>query len=68
MWKHFSITDNIHNQKGKAEHSIEKEYFVTAIPVKVLINKEGIIIGRWRGGGEENRDELEKALKVIFNN
>lgn len=68
MWKHFSITDNTYNQKGKAVHSIEKDYFITSIPVKILINKEGIIIGRWRGGGEENRAELEKALEAIFNN
>lgn len=42
------------------------KYFVWAIPVKVLINKEGKIIGRWRGGGEENKNDLLKILKKEF--
>lgn len=53
-WLHFSIKEN--------GSDIEKKYFVTAIPVKILINQEGVIIGRWRGGGEENMNELKKML------
>jgi thiol-disulfide isomerase/thioredoxin len=59
MWKHFSIKENV--------SSIEDLYFVTAIPVKILINNDGVIIGRWRGGGEENKAELKKNLNEIFN-
>ena len=58
MWKHFSLKEN--------KSAIEKLYFITAIPVKILINKEGIIIGRWRGGGEENVEEIKKILKETF--
>jgi hypothetical protein len=41
-------------------------FFVTAIPVKVLINKEGVIIGRWRGGGEEHMAEMKNMLQELF--
>lgn len=59
-WKHISIKEN--------NSDIEKKYFVTAIPVRILIDKDGIIIGRWRGGGEENKTEIKKILEQIFNN
>ncbi|MBL7759841.1 MAG: hypothetical protein JNK08_04010 [Sediminibacterium sp.] len=45
---------------------IAKLYFVNAIPVKVGINKEGVIIGRWRGGGEEHMAALNKMLQQLF--
>ena len=59
IWKHISITEN--------KSTVEKSFFINAIPVKILINKEGIIIGRWRGGGEENKKELTNLLYKIFN-
>ena len=58
MWRHFSLKEN--------KSPVEKLFFVTAIPVKVLINKEGIIIGKWRGGGEENIAEIRKILRDTF--
>ena len=58
MWKHFSVKQN--------NSPIEKLYFVTAIPVKVLINKEGMIIGRWRGGGEEHIQDVNNMLQEIM--
>lgn len=63
-WKHISIKENY---KNTSNHStLEEDYFVNSIPVKVLINKDGIIIGRWRGGGNENKEELDKMLQRIF--
>lgn len=47
---------------------VTNKYFVYAIPVKILINKEGLIIGRWFGGGEDNIDALKKLLNKIFGN
>jgi glutathione peroxidase-family protein len=57
-WKHFSIKEN--------KSTIEETYVVTAIPVKILINKEGIIIGRWIGSSAENEAAIEKAIAEIF--
>jgi len=62
IWKHILV------KKGsqKINNSILDDYFIYGIPVKVLINKEGKIIGRWRGGGVENKESLEKQLHKIF--
>ena len=68
-WKKALKSDNISwiNASIKQyDSNIEDEYFVTAIPVKILIDKNGIIIGRWRGGGDENKKEIQKKLEEIF--
>ena len=58
-WEHFSVIEN--------NSTVENEYFVYGIPHKVLIDKDGIIIGKWKGSGELNRKSLENQLKQIFN-
>jgi thiol-disulfide isomerase/thioredoxin len=57
-WKHFSIKENNSN--------IEETYLVNAIPLKILINKEGVIIGRWMGTNTENETEIQKAITELF--
>lgn len=57
-WKHIFITEN--------ERKIITEYFVNGIPHKVLIDKNGIIIGKWKGSGENNKHDLQKLVKSIF--
>lgn len=46
---------------------IEGLYFVTSIPQKVLIDKEGKIIARWRGAEKENHKEIIKELNLLLN-
>lgn len=58
QWKHFFAKQN--------SSLVAVQYFVAAIPVKVLIDKEGNIIARWRGGGEENKESLKKTLHELF--
>lgn len=58
-WRHVSIKENY-------QSNLEELFFVNSIPVKVLISKDGEIIGRWRGGGTENREELNNLLKRIL--
>jgi peroxiredoxin len=58
-WKHFSVIEN--------NSTVEKDYFVSGIPHKVLIDSNGTIIGKWKGSGELNRRSLENQLKQIFN-
>ena len=62
MWKHILVLNN----REKINTSITEDYFIYGIPVKVLINKEGVIIGRWTGGGDENIAELKKLLNEVF--
>lgn len=58
IWKQISIKEN--------KNTIEDTYVVTAIPVKILISKEGIIIGRWTGSGEENEAAIKNMITEIF--
>ena len=46
---------------------IESLYFITSIPQKVLIDKEGIIVARWRGAEKENHKEISKELNLHLN-
>lgn len=41
---------------------ITKSYFVSAIPMKLLINTKGVIIGIWREGGEGNFNSLKSVI------
>ena len=59
-WRHFSIKEN--------NDSILKDYFVNGIPHKILIDKNGKIIGKWKGSGEKNKKELQNLLAEIFEN
>lgn len=57
-WKHFSTKEN--------KSTIEDAYAVTGIPVKILIDKNGNIIGRWIGSGAENTEAIENMTAKIF--
>jgi thiol-disulfide isomerase/thioredoxin len=59
-WKHFSIKEN--------KSTIADTYAVTSIPVKILIDKDGNIIGRWIGNSAENSGAIENMIAKIFNN
>ncbi|MCC9073259.1 AhpC/TSA family protein [Flavobacterium sp. F-65] len=59
-WKHFSIKEN--------KSTIENTYAVTGIPVKILIDKDGNIIGRWIGSSVEIKAEIENMITEIFHN
>lgn len=55
LWINISIEEN--------KSDTAKDYFVTGIPMKVLIDKDGIIIGRWNGNSVENNKEIIRILK-----
>lgn len=57
-WRHFSTIQN--------DSSAEKDYFVNGIPHKVLIDKNGKIVGKWKASGELNKLEIENQLIQIF--
>ena len=54
-WLHILSLENFIN--------LSDQFSVTAIPVKIFINKKGIIEGIWRGGGEDNLKQLENILE-----
>lgn len=50
------------------DKSVDVNYYVSGIPHYVLIDKAGIIAGKWKGSGELNMSELEGMLDKIFGN
>lgn len=43
-----------------------ERYFVNSIPQKILIDKNGIIIGRWRGSNNSLKQEMNLVLSTLF--
>lgn len=66
LWKHGLIVKEESDSRYDGFNSIFNKYFVVSYPTKVLINKEGNIIARWRGGGEENFKSLKQKLEELF--
>lgn len=65
-WQHVSIKQNVSNQDWLEKNLFEELYVVTAIPVKLLIDNNGVIIARWHGNTLKNKEELEKILSESF--
>lgn len=57
-WRHFSTVQN--NSPAKMD------YFVNGVPHKILIDKTGKIVGKWKASGERNKNELKTQLEQIF--
>jgi thiol-disulfide isomerase/thioredoxin len=60
------INSFIHISTKLNKDPILDNYFIWAIPVIILIDKEGKIIGRWRGGGTENKTALAEMLERLL--
>lgn len=61
-WHHISLKENAQDENWLKNNNLEKQYMISAIPVKVLIDDKGIIVGRWQGLSSQNIAELEKIL------
>lgn len=57
-WIHTNTTTN--------PEKINEFYFRNAIPTKILIDTNGTIIARWRGGGEANKADIQKTITKYF--
>jgi len=69
-WKKAIINENIeswnHLFATGDNSTIITDYFVNGIPHKLLIDKNGVIIGKWKGSGEINKHDLQQLMKSIF--
>lgn len=69
-WKKAIVKENIeswnHLFATKDNSTIITDYFVNGIPHKVLIDKNGIIIGKWKGNREINKNDMQKLFISIF--
>ncbi|MDR2272973.1 MAG: AhpC/TSA family protein [Sphingobacterium sp.] len=67
VWKHVLRGFKGSNKGFDDTNDITKGYSIRLLPTKILIDKNGIIIGRYGGGGE-NDAALDKKLAAIFEN
>ncbi|RZK10103.1 MAG: TlpA family protein disulfide reductase [Flavobacterium sp.] len=58
QWKNYSSRQN--------NSSVKTDYFVNGIPHKILVDKNGVIIGKWKATGELNKRQLQNQLTDIF--
>ncbi|GAO43016.1 TlpA disulfide reductase family protein [Flavihumibacter petaseus] len=67
VWKHvLRGLDMDKRMKGEPNESdISNYYGIHSLPTKVLIDPNGVIIGRYGGGGE-NDEAMDKKLSEIF--
>jgi peroxiredoxin len=68
-WKKAILKDNmdwINISTVENGSEIEKEYFVWGIPHRVLIDKDGVIIGKWKGSGLKNINSIKEKLAEIM--
>ena len=64
-WKLAIEKDNINIWRHILDKSIGNAYAVHSIPLQILIDPKGIIIGRFGEGGEPN-ENISKSLEKIF--
>jgi len=68
-WKKAILKDNmdwINISTVENGSEIEEEYFVWGIPHRVLIDKDGVIIGKWKGSGLKNINSIKEKLAEIM--
>lgn len=66
VWKHI-LRGLKSDGKGNFDRTndISENYGIHSLPTKILIDPNGIIIGRYGGGGE-NEEAMDKKLSEIF--
>ena len=65
IWKHVLRGLIMKNGSFDTSEDISKPYGIHSLPTKILIDKNGMIIGRYGGGGE-NDEAMDKKLEEIF--
>jgi thiol-disulfide isomerase/thioredoxin len=66
VWKHVLRGLKINGHSFDRSADISEPFGIHSLPTKILIDKDGVIIGRYGGGGE-NDDAMDKKLGEIFN-
>jgi len=68
IWHHVPVAEKFaYSQLTKyTKDDIYQNYFVQGIPLQLLIDRDGKIIGRWGGYSSENEKELDEKLAELF--
>jgi len=65
IWRHILSGYNRNASEQEKSAYINVRYGIHTLPTKILIDKNGIIIGRYGGGGEDDA-AMDKKLAEIF--
>jgi thiol-disulfide isomerase/thioredoxin len=66
IWKHVLSGYKRNASESEKSEYINERYGIHTLPTKILIDKNGMIIGRYGGGGEDDA-AMDKKLAEIFN-
>jgi len=66
MWHHVKVAKDFPHNKITNE-DIYSKYFVQSIPRKILIDKNGIIVGNWMGTDENIEKEVATKIEALVN-
>jgi len=61
VWKHILRGYS----RGHGGQDINSKYGISSLPTKILIDKSGVIVGRYGGGGQTD-EELDKKLASLL--
>lgn len=67
MWHHVLRGFKMNRETGEMnrENDISEGYNISSLPTKILVGPDGIVVGRFGSGGE-NDEDLDKVLAEIF--
>lgn len=67
MWYHVPIAEKYAEGLSQiSKDDIYQNYFVSSIPVQILIDKNGKIIGHLKDASKENEQALDQLLSQVF--
>lgn len=56
----------VHISTVENNSDVEDLYVITGIPVKFLIDRNGVIVKKWRGGSDEILTDIQNELSKLF--
>jgi len=65
MWRH--VLRGLKREGDSYNNDITEGYAVHSLPTKILIDPNGIIVGRYGGGGEDD-EAMDRKFEEIFKN
>jgi len=68
IWKHIPFVKDLNpkNLNIPSDENLYFKYEVSPIPIQILVDKNGMIIGRWVGSGIINEKELDQKLAELM--
>jgi len=67
VWHHIPFAKGFKSLglESAAKDDVSLNYLLSPIPALILINKEGIIVGKWSGYSEENEKEIATKVEEL---